>query len=69
MFSNANRPAAGQAAAGHDSAPVPGCWQPGVSANFAFAQREHFILKEERTFPQPAPASYLQAPTGFIEAA
>lgn len=38
-------------------------------ANFAFAQRERFILKEERTFPQPVPASYLQAPTGYIEAA
>jgi hypothetical protein len=36
-------------------------------ANFAFAQRERFILKEERTFTQPVPASYLQAPTGYIE--
>ena len=38
-------------------------------ANFAFANQERFILKEERTFPQPIPASYLQAPTGYIEAA
>ncbi len=38
-------------------------------ANFAFAQRERFILKEERTFPQAVPASYLQAPTGYIAAA
>jgi hypothetical protein len=38
-------------------------------ANFAFAKQERFILKEERTFPQPVPASYLQAPTGYIEAA
>jgi NIPSNAP len=30
--------------------------------NFAFAQRERFILKEERTFTQVVPASYLQAP-------
>jgi len=40
-----------------------------AAANFAFAQQERFILKEERTFPQPVPASYLQAPTGYIEAA
>ena len=40
-----------------------------AQANFAFAQRERFILKEERTFPQPVPASYLRAPTGYIEAA
>ncbi len=32
-------------------------------------KRERFILKEERPFPQPVPASYLQAPTGYIEAA
>ena len=35
-----------------------------AKANFAFAQRERFILKEERTFPHPVPAIYLQAPTG-----
>ena len=40
-----------------------------AAANFAFAQQERFILKEERTFPQPVPASFLQAPTGYIEAA
>ncbi len=40
-----------------------------AAANFAFAKQERFILKEERTFPQPVPASYLQAPTGYIEAA
>ena len=40
-----------------------------AQANFAFAQRERFILKEERTFPQSVPASYLQAPTGYLEAA
>ncbi len=39
-----------------------------AQANFAFAKQERFILKEERTFPQPVPASYLQAPTGYIEA-
>ncbi len=38
-------------------------------ANFAFAQRERFILKEERTFPQVVDSSYLQAPTGCPEAA
>ena len=38
-------------------------------ANFAFAQRERFILKEERTFPQVVSSSYLQAPTGYVEAA
>ena len=38
-------------------------------ANFALAKQERFILKEERSFPQPVPASYLQAPTGYIEAA
>jgi hypothetical protein len=37
-------------------------------ANFAFAQRERFILKEERTFPQVVSSSYLQAPTGYVEA-
>jgi hypothetical protein len=37
--------------------------------NFAFAQRKRFILKEERTFPQVISASYLQAPTGYVEAA
>ncbi len=26
-------------------------------------------VKEERSFPQPVPASYLQAPTGYIAAA
>jgi hypothetical protein len=36
-------------------------------ANFAFAMRERFIMREERTFPQPVPSSYLQAPTGFAE--
>jgi hypothetical protein len=40
-----------------------------AQANFAFAQRERFILKEERTFPQPVHDSYLRAPTGYIEAA
>lgn len=40
-----------------------------AAANFAFAKQERFILKEKRTFPQPVPASYLQAPTGYIEAA
>jgi hypothetical protein len=39
-----------------------------AQANFAFAQRERFILKEERTFPQPVPSSYLQTPTGYMEA-
>jgi len=39
------------------------------AANFAFAQRARFILKDERTFPQVVPASYLQAPTGTIETA
>jgi hypothetical protein len=39
-----------------------------AAANFAFAQRERFILKEERTFPLAVPASYLQAPTGYIAA-
>ena len=34
-----------------------------AAANFAFAKQERFILKEERTFPQPVPASYLRAPT------
>jgi hypothetical protein len=38
-------------------------------ANFAFAQQERFILKEERTFPQVVGSSYLQAPTGCLEAA
>jgi hypothetical protein len=38
-------------------------------ANFAFAQRERFILKEERTFPQVVDSSYLQAPTGCLVAA
>lgn len=38
-------------------------------ANFAFAKQGRLILKEERTFPQPVPASYLQAPTGYFEAA
>lgn len=40
-----------------------------AAANFAFAMQERFILKEERTFPQPVRASYLQAPTGYLEAA
>jgi hypothetical protein len=40
-----------------------------AQANFAFAQRERFILKEVRTFPQAVPASYLQSPTGYLEAA
>lgn len=40
-----------------------------AQANFAFAQRERFILKEERTFPKAVPASYLRAPTGYIAAA
>ena len=40
-----------------------------AQGNFAFAQRERFILKEERTFPQPVPASYRQAPTVTIAAA
>ena len=40
-----------------------------AAANFAFAKQERFILKEERSFPQPVPASYLPAPTGYIEAA
>lgn len=40
-----------------------------AQANFAFAQRERFILKEERTFPLVVDNSYLQAPTGYIEAA
>ena len=30
-----------------------------AQANFAFTQCERFILKEERTFPQPVPARYL----------
>ncbi|WP_342617419.1 NIPSNAP family protein [Rhodoferax sp. GW822-FHT02A01] len=37
-------------------------------ANFEFAQRERFILKEERTFPLVVDSSYLRAPTGFVEA-
>jgi hypothetical protein len=40
-----------------------------AQANFAFAQRERFILKEERSFPLVVHDSYLQAPTGYIEAA
>jgi hypothetical protein len=40
-----------------------------AQANFAVAHRERFILKEERTFPQPVPASYLQSPAGCIAAA
>lgn len=40
-----------------------------AAANFAFAKQERFILKEGRTFPQPVPASYLQTPSGYIEAA
>lgn len=36
-------------------------------ANFAFAKQERFLLKEERTFPQPVPASYLREPTGYLE--
>nr|HPH12687.1 NIPSNAP family protein [Burkholderiaceae bacterium] len=40
-----------------------------AQANFAFAQRERFILKEERTFPLVVHDSYLQAPTGYLEAA
>ena len=40
-----------------------------AQANFVFAQRERFILKEERSFPKAVPTSYLQAPTGYIEAA
>jgi len=38
-------------------------------ANFEFAMRERFILKEERSFPQPVPASYLKAPTAWAEVA
>lgn len=33
------------------------------------AYRQRFFLKEERAFPQPVPASYLQTPTGYVEAA
>lgn len=40
-----------------------------AQANFAFAQRERFVLKEERTFPRVVGSSYLQAPTGYLEAA
>jgi hypothetical protein len=40
-----------------------------AQSNFAFAQRERFILKEERSFPLVVHDSYLQAPTGYIEAA
>lgn len=35
-----------------------------AATNFAFAQRERFILKEELTFPQPVPASYLLTAKG-----
>ncbi|MES2126586.1 MAG: NIPSNAP family protein [Pseudomonadota bacterium] len=35
-------------------------------ANFAFAMRERFILKEERTFPQPVPSSYLKPPVETV---
>ena len=42
---------------------------PEGKANFEFAQREKFILKEERTFPQVVPSSYLQLPTHFVEPA
>lgn len=38
-------------------------------ANFAFAQRERFILKEERTFPEVVDSSYLRAPTGWVQGA
>jgi hypothetical protein len=41
---------------------------PEGKANFEFAMREKFILKEQRTFPLVVPSSYLKPPTGFLEA-
>jgi NIPSNAP len=41
---------------------------PEGRANFEFAQREKFILKEQRTFPQVVSSTYLQEPAGFAEA-
>lgn len=40
-----------------------------AQANFAFAQRERFILKEERTFPLVVDSTYLQAPVAAGAAA
>jgi hypothetical protein len=34
-------------------------------ANFEFAQRERFILREERTFTEVVDAAYLREPVGF----
>jgi hypothetical protein len=36
---------------------------PDGSANFEFAQRERFILREERSFPQVVDSTYLKVPT------
>lgn len=35
---------------------------PDGQANFAFAQRERFILREHRSFTQVVPTTFLQAP-------
>ncbi len=35
---------------------------PDGQANFAFAQRERFILREHRSFTQVVPATFLQPP-------
>jgi hypothetical protein len=39
-----------------------------AQANFAFAQKERFILKEERTFPQVVDSTYLRAPAHGVAA-
>jgi hypothetical protein len=36
---------------------------PDGRANFEFAQRERFILREERSFPQVVDSTYLKVPT------
>jgi hypothetical protein len=41
---------------------------PEGRANFEFAQRERFILREERTFPAVVDSTFLQAPTRTVEA-
>jgi hypothetical protein len=40
-----------------------------AQANFALAQRERFILKEERSFPLVVDSTYLQAPVAAGAAA
>jgi hypothetical protein len=35
---------------------------PQAQDNFAFAQRQRFILREERTFTEPVEGAFLQAP-------